>query len=116
MITDPNPERIQGETNTEIRRCAIERFGWAGFAAAAKWNIVDESEWGTLWDVPPGTVTDDEDVEIRVVTVLNGTPAKDGSELRYGLGVPKDCATALQACAWTYDMPEAAYKQIARRT
>jgi hypothetical protein len=46
----------------------------------------------------------------------NATRERDGTRRSFGLTVPAGCRTALAAAAWTFDIPEAEYTNLARAT
>lgn len=96
--------RILAETNAELRRMMIERFGLAHFRREARAERVHQDRWGTVWRVP---VQGDE--PIVTVEVVNSTPEPDGTFSRYELRVPPDVRTALQAVAWTFGMEPREY-------
>jgi hypothetical protein len=117
--TDWTPERILAEPNVEIRRCAIERMGWDRFAAAAALMQLDRAadpanpgQLLRLYDVPGRLL----DSAARVLVCTNATRERDGSRRSFGLTVPVDCRSALAAAAWTFDLAEAEYVNLARAT
>jgi hypothetical protein len=91
---------ITGEENAEVRRVMIERFGPGEYLRDAGAILVDESEWGKLWRAE---LADDE--PLVMVEVVNSTPEPDGSFKDYWLRVPPTVATAHEAVAWTFDVP-----------
>jgi hypothetical protein len=112
-------ERILAERNAEIRRCAIERVGWDQFASAAGLRLLDEApdpanpgRWLSLYDVPRKLLNQ----RMRVLLCANATRERDGTRRSFGLTVPASCRTALAAAAWTFDIPEAEYTNLARAT
>lgn len=119
VITDPTPQRIAGEENSEIRRCAIESLGWDRYIEAAGLTLVgscpdpgNAPHSLALYDVP-------EDIygtPVRVLLMTNGSPDRSGAVRRYGETVPADINDPLAAAAWQYEMPVAEYAQLVRRT
>lgn len=102
-------DRIMAESNAEIRRCAIEKFGWPEFVRSAG---IDPIETGVPDPGNPGQVLDlytlPEDVYAEPVNLLvctNGTQERDGTRRTFGLTVPARIKTALGAAAWGYDIP-----------
>jgi hypothetical protein len=106
---DCGPRRIDVELNMEARRCAIERYGWDQYLAEKRLVPLESDGWGELYDDPtaPGR---------RVVVVTNGTPERDGTLRRYGLTVPAELTSPLEAVAWTYGLTPRQYELIQRRT
>jgi hypothetical protein len=112
-------ERIMAEINAEVRRCAIERMGWARFVTDAELKLADESpdpgnpgQMLRLYDVPRKVL----DLPVRVLIAVNGTPERDGHRRQFGLTVPTDCRTALSASAWTYGVTDTEYARLEVRT
>jgi len=101
--------RIAAETNIEVRRCAIERYGWAEYITDAGWKPVASDAYGDLFDVPgePGQ---------RVCVVVNGTVERDGTRRRYGLLCRVNHSTPLEAVAASYGVTAEQYKSLERRT
>ncbi|XVQ82992.1 DUF6745 domain-containing protein [Microbispora siamensis] len=73
VIQDPAPEAIRAEDDPEIRRCAIESFGWERFAAESGMPLVAEIEdpHGSgsrlaLYDLPEQLL--DEPLQVLVTT------------------------------------------------
>ena len=96
-------EAILRESNQEIRRAKLERFGWERFALLHK--PVQRDDYGDLYRIPiPG-----DDEPLVFVGVDNSTPEKDGSIKKYFLRVPPSCERAREAVAWTFGLDEASY-------
>jgi hypothetical protein len=111
--------RILREENQEVRRVAIEHYGWDRFIADAGLELVDEADDPAnsphrvaLYDVPQRVYGE----PVRVVLCTNGTPERDGTVRRFGLTVPAEIGDAVSAAAWTYDLERDQYAQLARRT
>jgi hypothetical protein len=118
-ILDPTPERIAGEENVEIRRCAIESLGWANFVEKAQLTKVDtQDDPGNpgqvieLYDVPEDLWGD----RVRLIIVTNGSKERSGERRKYGLTVPVESADAVSAVAWTVGEDRESYLQTLRRT
>ena len=107
-VLNPTVEQIAAEPNIEVRRCAIERMGWAEYIAAAGWRPIASDRFGDLFEVA-------DDPGQQVVLVTNGTPERDGTVRRYGL-LCVGHNTPLEAVAASYGVPPAAYAAIERRT
>ena len=113
-------ERILGERNTEIRRCAMEKAG-PGKVIGLLTKVAVEDDPGnpgqriTLYDLPPqlaGTY----DSDARLLHCVNGTVERDGTRREFLLPVPAHHETPAAAAADLYGWPVAAYRQLARRT
>ena len=112
-------DRIHAEENTEIRRCAIERIGWARYIREAGLTLVhEEPDPGNsphvvrLYDVPRQIFGE----PVRVVLMTNGSPDRSGSLREYAETVPASIGTAVEASAWQYGCPADVYRQLQRRT
>jgi hypothetical protein len=113
------PEQILAELDPAIRRCAIERIGWDRFVTAAQLaeldRIPDPGNPGQLlrlYDVPGRGLNS----RIRVLLCTNATRECSGDRRSYGLAVPPDCPSALAGAAWSFDLAEAEYANLARAT
>lgn len=120
VIKNPTVERITGETNTEVRRCAIESYGWDRFIADAQLHLADAcpdpgnpGHQLELYDVPAALWGS----RVRVLLCTNGSPRADGVHPRFGLRIPADrnIDTALAAAAWGYDLTPEQYASMQRR-
>lgn len=118
VVLDPSVERITVERNVEIRRSAIERIGWDNYIDAAGLALVDNADdLGNdgctlqLFATPAGWGG-----EGRVLLAVNGSRERDGQRRRYGLYVPGEFSSALDAAGWTYGLSGENYAQLLRRT
>lgn len=119
VIDGPTVEHIAAERNIEVRRCAIERIGWATFIDKAGLAIVgrapDPGNPGSelrLYDLPYaqwGAPT-------RLLLAVNGSVERDGTRRRYGLHVPRWFDDPVDAAAWSYGITGPQYSQLQRRT
>jgi hypothetical protein len=122
-------EKIQTESNTEVRRIMIDRYkrgeeisGAAAYLRDGNALRLDHDDaWGTLWKMP---IADDED--IVCVEVVNRTPEPDGHFKHYFLRCAPNLKplradgsgrgqkmTALNAVASTFGLTGAEYaKQL----
>ena len=114
VITDPSVERIAREPNVEIRRCAIERIGWASYIERAGLRLVatapDPGNPGSelrLYDMR---------AETKVLLAVNGSVERDGRRRQYGLTVPGFLRDPVDAAGWTYGLSAEQYSQLVRRT
>jgi hypothetical protein len=119
VITDPTVERIVAETNTEVRRCAIERIGWDTYIDQAGLDLVsaapDPGNPGCrlqLYDMPTRLWG----APARVLLAVNGSVERDGHRRRYGLSVPADLDDPVAAAGWSYGLTGDQYAQMLRRT
>ncbi|HEY9774151.1 MAG TPA: hypothetical protein V6C81_10130 [Planktothrix sp.] len=102
IVTKPDTitiKRIHRESNAEIRRILIERFGFEQFIRLSGAKLIQEDECGALYEKQL-----EGDEPIVVVKVLNSTPEPDGSDKHYWLRVPPEVRTAREAVAWTFGM------------
>ena len=102
-------EKIAAETNIEVRRCAIERYGWGEYVVDAGWEPVASDEFGDLFDVPG-------EEDQRVCVVVNGTVERDGTRRRYGLLCRSHHRSPLEAVAASYGVAPDLYRSLERRT
>ncbi|MEU0481796.1 DUF6745 domain-containing protein [Streptosporangium sp. NPDC006013] len=114
VITDPSVQRIAREANVEVRRCAIERIGWASYIDRAGLRLVasapDPGNPGSelrLYDMRR---------ETRVLLAVNGSVERDGRRRRYGLTVPGFLDDPIAAAGWTYGLSAEQYSLLLRRT
>ncbi|MGW5052552.1 DUF6745 domain-containing protein [Actinokineospora sp. NPDC004072] len=117
VIREPTVDRIAAEPNIEVRRCAIERLGWADFISQANLTVVgrapDPGNPGhelVLYDLPSW------DEPSRLLLAVNGSVERDGTRRRYGLRVPDWFDDPIDAAGWTYGLSGAHYAQLQRRT
>ena len=99
---------IDAEQNAEVRRVMMERYGLPRYLRDAGAARIDHDErWGTLYR---REIADDE--PLVMIEVINRSPEPDGSFRHYTLRVPPTCTTALEAVAWTFDIPPAEYATL----
>ncbi len=93
------PEQIIAESNAEIRRVMVERFGAERFLRESNARLVCQDDWGKLWrqELP-------RDEPVVMVEVVNSTPEPDGSFKNYMLRVPPTVKTPREAVAWTFEL------------
>jgi hypothetical protein len=97
-------ERIERETNAEVRRVMIERYGQARYLVDAGAQAVHEDDYGVLYRKE---ILGDE--ALVMVKVVNSTAEPDGSYKDYFLRVPPTIQRAREAVAWTFGKAEADY-------
>ena len=115
IVTDPGRitvEAIDAESNVEVRRVLVERFGEERLVREGGATLVDEDATGRLWRRPLKRVSwrapDNEPVVM--VEVVNSTPEPDGSRKTYFLRVPPTVKTAREAVAWTFGLGAVEYR------
>lgn len=97
-------EDIDNETNQEIRRIKIERYGQEKYLLDSMVEIIDQDDFGTLYKKDL-----DRDEPIVMVKVVNSTPEKDGSYKDYFIRVPPVIKSAKEAVAWTFNLTKEEY-------
>lgn len=101
-----SPAEILGESNAEVRRVMMERFGPDRLLRETDAELVDDDgEFGKLWRLPV-----DGDEDLVMVEVVNSTLEPDGSAKDYWLRVPPGVGSAREAVAWTFDVPADLYQ------
>ena len=96
-------EDIDTESNIEVRRIMLERYGVEAFMRDSGAKKLGEDEFGVLWrkEFRLGR-------PLVMVEVVNSTPEPDGSFKHYMLRVPPDSTSPRQAVAWTFGKGRAA--------
>lgn len=123
VIENPTMDQIAAESNVEIRRCAIESYGWDRFAREleekgsidAPARAADPGNPGQelfLYPVPAEFWGSD----VKLLLATNGSTERDGTRRRYGLTVPARIKDPLEAAAWTYGLSGDEYARTQRRT
>jgi hypothetical protein len=98
------PEQIIGESNAEIKRIMLERYGFEEFIRNSNAQKVHTDSFGTLWKKDLGEGEEGDDRYLAMVEVV--CPSTDR---KYMLRVPPSMERARQAVAWTFKMTEAEY-------
>ena len=95
---------IDAETNAEIRRVMIEKFGRERFIAESGAQTMHSDDYGVLFkrEMQHGE-------PVMFVEVVNSTPEPDGSFRNYTLRVPPAMRTAREAVAWTFGKSQTEY-------
>jgi hypothetical protein len=120
VVEEPTVERIAGEGNVEVRRCAIESLGWEKFTGQllAEQRPAVAPDPGNpgqdlfLYEVPErlwGT-------RVKLLLCTNGSAERDGARRRYGLTVPVHIKDPVEAAAWTAGLTKSEYALMQRRT
>ncbi|MGZ4961769.1 MAG: DUF6745 domain-containing protein [Limisphaerales bacterium] len=98
---------IESETNVEVRRVKIERFGPERYLIQSGARMVHQDDYGMLFRKElPG------DEPLVMVKVVNATPESDGSFKDYFLRVPPTVQTAREAVAWTFGKAPCDYRPV----
>ena len=112
-------ERIFAETNTEIRRCAIERVGWDRFITDSGMSCVGDAvpdpgnapHTIALYDLPE-VLSDMYAEPARVLLCTNGSEERDGTRHRFGLICPARHTDPVAAAGDLYGIPADVYRQL----
>src|SRR6185369_15860444 len=98
------PANIEKESNVEIRRVLLERYGEEKYLCDSGAKILHATERGTLYrkDLPG-------DEPLVMVRVKNSTAEPDGTFKHYYLRVPPTTQTVDQAIAWTFGLATGTY-------
>jgi len=100
-------ERIEKESNVEVRRVMMERMGYERYILESGATLIHSDEYGALYRKEFG-----DDEPLVVVHVTNSTAEPDGHFKKYVLRVPPTMERARQAVAWTFDVPEQDYAPL----
>ena len=109
--------RALQETNTELRRCGIERIGWDAVTdrmqlvatcddpgnPGQRLALYDPSRLGDLYDQPA-----------RILLVSNASLDKGGHRRRFGLPVEAHHHDPVAAAASLFDIPTETYRSLNR--
>ena len=91
---------IQAESNVEVRRVLLEKYGTANYIRDIGAKLVHEDRYGKLYHAPMPN-----DEPLAMVHVLNSTPEPDGSRREYWIRVDPRRTTAHDAVASTFRHP-----------
>jgi hypothetical protein len=120
-------QRILDQPNAEVRRVAIERYGWDRFLVDAAFVPVGGAQpdpgnpgrFLRLYDVPDEAAREwnwEFGRPVRFLVVTNASPDRDGTRRTFGLPVPANCPDALTAAALTFGIGAAEYAALDRAT
>ena len=119
VITDCTLDRIGSETNTEIRRCAIEHYGWDRYLTSIGAAPVDEADDPgnpghvlRLFDTPEQIYSE----PTRLLVMSNASLDRDGTRRTYAETVPAEIGSAVAAAAWQFGVDADMYRQLERAT
>lgn len=111
------PSSIMAISNAEVRRVAIERFGWDRFIPEAGLTLIDEQPDPAnhpytiaLYETPERLLG----FRARVLLCTNASPERSGERRRFGLTVPSHIDNAIAAAAWTFDVTADQYREMER--
>jgi len=93
------PQLIQKESNAEVRRVMMDRYGAARYVKDVGGKLIHQDRFGKLYHFK-----DERFLELVAVEVKNSTPEIDGSIKNYFLFVDPSLRTAKEAVAWTFGM------------
>lgn len=110
---------IHANSNTEIRRAAVEHMGWDRYIEEAQLELISEevdpgNQGRTLKLYKMGERLFEGDVNLLIM--INGSPDRSGEQRVYAETVPVEITNALESAAWQYSLPIEVYKTLARRT
>ena len=95
---DIKPEQVLKESNQEVRRVMLERYGWDNLLKALMAVEVHHDKYGLLYETSRlKEYLEGEDNVARFVHVKDPSTARE-----YTLRVPPTIATAHDAVAWTF--------------
>jgi hypothetical protein len=98
-------QEIDAQTNLELRRVMVERYGVERYLFATGAERVQEDECGVLYRKEMSG-----DENLAMVQVINSTAEPDGTFKHYFLRVPPQMETAREAVAWTFGLAEHDYE------
>lgn len=94
------PEKISNESNAEVRRVMMSKYGWEKMLDEVGAEKIDEHVnplFGSLW-----RWTDKDGIDVQVLKVTNGTVTKNGTREQYSIRVPLEFNNVVEAHRWTY--------------
>ena len=113
VICDPiQVAQIQGETNAEIRRVMLERYGLGRYLHDSGARVIDEGRDPSGRPIRLLRCELEGDEPLVMLEVIDATAAPDGERKRYMLRVDPFITSASVALAWTWDLPEADYRPV----
>jgi hypothetical protein len=116
------PELILKETNAEVRRVMLERYGWERFADHPDMRLVDEKpDPGNrphtlrLYELPQ-EIRNVLGTPVRLLICHNATPERDGTRRTFGLTVANDMTDAVEAAGRSFGLSKTEYLALQRAT
>lgn len=108
-------EMINNERNAEIRRIMLEKYGFRRYLEQTPdVHFVSEDESGQLYY--HDMATDNGNVRLYFVKVINGSPEPDGTFKQYILTVAGEPTSTSEAVASTYNISLTQYRKMNKRT
>jgi hypothetical protein len=116
----PTLARIQAEKNTEVRRCAIEAYGWDRYLSDIGSTPVDVADDPgnpgqvlRLFDLPREAQV--YPAPVRLLVMTNASVDRGSRERRvFAETVPVECAGAVDAAAWQFGVTPDRYRRLQR--
>ena len=112
-------QRVLSESNSEIRRCGIERIGWEKLTD--RMTLVAEAP--DPGNAPHMLRLFEGDLlagmyarPARLLVAVNGSVDKGGDRRVFGIPVPASLGDPVEAAAALYDVPVEMYRRLARRS
>ena len=106
------PAMIEAEPNAELRRIALEIFGFDRFFEARGGKVIDKDEvFGRPRRLLELKLKGE---KIRVMDVYNGSLEPDGTRRRFMLGAVAGVNTVHEAVAASYGLNPGAYREAVR--
>ena len=104
------PQHIRQETNAEVRRVMLERYGFDRYMRDIDATVLDsdKDQHGRSRMLRRAEIEGDE--PLVMLSLTNSTAESDGSFKPYTLRVPPDMRTCQQAVAWTFDLTPDRYQ------
>jgi len=119
VITEPDVGKALKEPNSEIRRAAFERIGWADAVIELGLTPIgtapdpgNHPNLLELYSLPEQIYEE----PVNLLLMVNGSPDRSGAVRRYGETVPASITDPLAAAAWQYGVQPVVYANLARRT
>jgi len=110
------PDKIEHETNAELRRIMLEIFGFENYVKAREAKVISED----VLHGQPRRLLEFEvaNEKVRAVEVVNGTKEPDGTYRKFILGCVRQDGrypdTPAEAIAWSYGINPSKYKESVR--
>jgi hypothetical protein len=103
--TEITPAKINAESNAEIRRVMMSKFGEAKYLEQSGAIEVSRDSRGILYrkDIPG-------DEALTMIRVENSTPEPTGERKTYWLRVPPGVKTATEGVAWSFGVEQHKYE------
>ena len=119
VVESPTVEAINAEMNSEIRRCAIESYGWDRYLTSIGAAPVDEADDPgnpghvlRLFDTPEQIYSE----PTRLLVMSNASLDRDRTRRTYAETVPAEIGSAVAAAAWQFGVDVDVYRQLERAT